>query len=102
MTNTPENRPDQIDRRLEALEAQIQEYREREQGNTQSILTLQSLSSELLDIARLHQQALRTAQLNAEADRAAIGELQAEVRGLQAESRRILDYLFGQRGNGEG
>lgn len=38
----------------------------------------------------------------ADADREQMRELQSEVRGLQAENRRILDYLFGQQRNGGG
>lgn len=38
----------------------------------------------------------------ADVDREQMRELQSEVRGLQAENRRILDYLFGQRRNGNG
>lgn len=33
---------------------------------------------------------------NAESDRVFMRELQLEVRGIQAESQRILEYLFGQ------
>lgn len=35
---------------------------------------------------------------NAEADRVFMREIQTEVRGLQSESQRILEYLFGQQG----
>lgn len=38
----------------------------------------------------------------ADADREQMREVQSEVRGLQAENRRILDYLFGQHRNGNG
>jgi methyl-accepting chemotaxis protein len=39
---------------------------------------------------------------NAEADRQLIVEMQTEVRGIQTENKRILEYLFGQqRRNGE-
>jgi hypothetical protein len=39
-------------------------------------------------------------QLGEEAheDRQVIREIQAEVRGIQTENQRILQYLFGQRG----
>jgi hypothetical protein len=43
-------------------------------------------------LARLMMQFIQ----NAESDRAFMRELQLEVRGIQAESQRILEYLFGQ------
>ncbi|WP_143171147.1 hypothetical protein [[Phormidium ambiguum] IAM M-71] len=51
----------------------------------------------MLAIASLHQQALRVSQLNAEAHRAQMREMQAEIRGIQTENQRILNYLFGQQ-----
>ena len=45
----------------------------------------------LLEIATLHQQNFETSQCNF--------EVQAEIRGLQTENRRILDRLFGQNGD---
>lgn len=47
-------------------------------------------------------QAMFESSRQADADREQMRELQSEVRGLQAENRRILDYLFGQRRNGNG
>jgi hypothetical protein len=37
----------------------------------------------------------------ADADRQAIREMQSEIRGLQAENRRILDVLLNQQGEQE-
>ncbi|MFN6474358.1 MAG: hypothetical protein RMY36_032395 [Nostoc sp. SerVER01] len=34
----------------------------------------------------------------AQQDRAVIREIQSEVRGIQTENQRILQYLFGQQG----
>lgn len=47
-------------------------------------------------------QAMFESSRQADADREQVRELQSEVRGLQAENRRILDYLFNQQRNGDG
>ena len=90
MTDTPV--PDNIDARLEALGSAIGELRQQLSENTAAITALQSATSELLDIARIHQQALRIAQQDAERDRAEFRE----------EIRRIWEYLLGQQPNGHG
>ena len=72
---------DDIDQRLEALGQQLGE-------NTLAIAILHQATSELLEIARLHQQGLRIAQARAYEDR--------------AEIRRIWEYLLGQQSNGNG
>lgn len=36
---------------------------------------------------------------NAEADRATIREMQADIRGIQTENPRILRHLFGEGNN---
>ena len=89
------NQTNEIDRRLEALEREITESRTRQEANTTSILTLQNLTSELLDIARLHQQGLRIAQQNADRDR-------EQMRVMQSEIQQIWQYLLSQSGNGHG
>lgn len=90
MTDTPV--PDNIDARLDALGSAIDELRTQLAENTTAITALQRATSELLDIARIHQQALRIAQQDAERDR-------AEFRD---EIRRIWEYLLGQQPNGHG
>lgn len=79
---------DEIDTRLESLSASLEDVRTHLGENTSTILTLQHMTSELLDIARLHQQGLRILQRDAEQDR--------------AEIRRIWEYLMSQSGNGRG
>lgn len=79
---------DDIDRRLEAHETALAEYRQRQEANAADITALQGLTSELLDIARLHQQALRLSQTRYE-------ETATEIR-------RIWEYLLGQQRNGNG
>jgi hypothetical protein len=90
MTETPASRFDDIDARLDALGSVIDDVREQLTQNTTAITALQTATAELLDIARIHQQALRIAQQNAERDR-------AEFRD---EIRRIWEYLLGQQPNG--
>ncbi|MEW6496372.1 MAG: hypothetical protein AB1589_28190 [Cyanobacteriota bacterium] len=89
---TPE-RLDEIDQRLEAHAEAIAQLRNQQQTNTATVTDLQRVTSELLDIARLHQQALRVSQVNADRDRAVIVENQVEIR-------RIWEYLLSTRNNG--
>jgi hypothetical protein len=56
--------------------------------NTAAIASIGQATSELLEIARLHQQGLRIAQARADEDR--------------AEIRRIWEYLLTQQSNGNG
>ena len=79
---------EEIDRRLETLETQVAQVKNQLSGNTSSIARLETLGSELLDIAQLHQRALRISQQREEEDR--------------AEIRRIWEYLLGQQRNGNG
>jgi chromosome segregation ATPase len=70
MTNST-GQVDEIDERLQALERAIADLRnevavtrEETRINNNVLLSLQGTIAELADIARLHQQALRTAQQN--------------------------------------
>jgi hypothetical protein len=102
---TDAEQPNNIDSRLETLgddldliRTQMRQVREETRFNSQTVSQLQSTVAELAEIARLHQQALRITERNAELDRTFIRELQTEVRGIQTENQRILEYLFGQQG----
>lgn len=88
--------------RLEQMAEEIGQIRAELGEDKRAIANLQRVSSELLDIARLHQQALRISQQNADADRAVIRDLQSQVRGIQTENQRIWEYLLGQQRNGNG
>lgn len=101
MTQSNENT---IDQRLTEVESQITDIRSRMQTDSQLFGSLQITVAELADIARLHQQALRAVQRDAEADRAQMREMQSEIRemlidirGIQTENQRILNHLFGQQ-----
>lgn len=100
MTQSNENT---IDQRLTEVENQITDIRSRMQTDSQLFGSLQLTVAELADIARLHQQALRVIQRDAEADRAQMREMQSEIRemlidirGIQTENQRILRHLFGE------
>ena len=88
MTDIPADRFDDIDARLDALGEEIAQIRTIVTSNSEAIAELRHATSELLDIARIHQQALRIAQQDA-----------AEFR---AEIRRIWEYLLRERPNGHG
>lgn len=110
MANSNEN---SVDQRLTEVESQITDIRSRMQTDSQLFGSLQLTVAELADIARLHQQALRIVQRDAEADRAQMREMQTQIRdmqseireilidirGIQTENQRILRHLFGERDN---
>lgn len=73
------------------------------QQNTEASLNQVAIAQRNTE-ASLNQLAALVVQFieNAQADRAVIREIQTEVRGLQTENRKILEYLFGQHPNGNG
>jgi chromosome segregation ATPase len=112
---------DQIFERLDQLSGSTGELRQSQQVSTerfdglaqsqQALTTRFDTLTQRFDDLALGQRNLQGAveQLtslmaqftqNAEADRAFMRELQTEVRGLQSENQRILEYLFGQQGDG--
>ncbi len=62
--------------------------------NTRDISRLESSIERLANIAEVHQQTLDLHQQNFNAVIGEMREMQAEVRGLQTEDRRILDQLI--------
>ncbi|MCL1475049.1 hypothetical protein [Argonema antarcticum] len=112
MTQTPDsNRIDRLEEDMQAVKELLSSSAAIADRNTQAINLiaghLDGLAvrfGQLAESQRITQSSIdqlaalmvRFAE-NAEADRAAIGELQSEVRGIQTENRRILDYLFGQQ-----
>jgi DNA repair ATPase RecN len=62
-----------------------------------SDLTERYINSSSNVIQRLDQAAERMIDVQLQTFRV-IEEMQAEVRGLQTENKRILDHLFGERG----
>lgn len=63
------NDPTEIDQRLEHLESEFAEYRD---STTASMTRLERLTGELLEIAQLHQRALRVSQQKQDTTDAAI------------------------------
>lgn len=103
MTNS-EMPSDNIDERLDTLgdeldqlRTEMRQVRDETRYNSQTISRLQGTVAELVEIARLHQQALRISERNAEQDREVTRQLLAEMRGIRTENQRILEHLFGQQ-----
>jgi hypothetical protein len=92
MTTEP---PNEIDQRLELIQTELREYRRLQESQALETTDLRRISSELLDIAQIHQQALRLSQQN-------FDTMQGEIRGLRTESRRILERLEQHVSNGHG
>ncbi len=111
----------QLNQRLDGIEQRLEEGFSRPASLVlDEVLALEQRTNERLDrlterVDRLaeNQQAMQStvgqliqaifeSSRQADADREQMRELQSEVRGLQAENRRILDYLFGQHRNGGG
>jgi hypothetical protein len=92
MSTEPSN---EIDQRLELLQTELREYRRLQESQMLETTDLRRISSELLDIAQIHQQALRLSQQN-------FDTMQGEIRGLRTESRRILERLEQHVSNGHG
>jgi hypothetical protein len=84
---------DSIDQRLEQLTQALAEFRIDLQENRASILTLQALGGQLLEIVTFQQQQLRALQQNTVL-------LQQNAEQDRAEMRRIWEYLLQQRPNG--
>ena len=120
---TQDSNDNEIDQRLERLESEFAQFRD---STTASMERLERLTGELLEIAQLHQRALRVSEQKQDRTDAAIQTLlthgdvvnrnldqlttamvqlaqNAEVD--RAETRRIWEYLESQQrnqGNGHG
>jgi ABC-type transporter Mla subunit MlaD len=75
------------DEMLDRLVGSINTLSDVAERNTRDISELKSSADGLLNVAQIHQQ-------NFEIVITEIREMQAEVRGLQTENRRILDQLI--------
>jgi ABC-type transporter Mla subunit MlaD len=81
-----------IDQQIERLLSAVSTLADVSQRNSQNI-------SRLANIAELHQRTSDMHQQNFNAVLGEIREMQAEVRGLQTENRRILDQLLNRTDN---
>jgi ABC-type transporter Mla subunit MlaD len=80
------------DEMLDRLVGSINTLADVAEQNTRDISELKSSANSLLSVAQIHQQ-------NFEIVIGEIQEIQAEVRGLQTENRRILDQLINRNGD---
>jgi ABC-type transporter Mla subunit MlaD len=80
------------DEMLDRLVGSINTLADVAEQNTRDISELKSSASSLLSVAQIHQQ-------NFEIVITEIQEMQAEIRGLQTENRRILDQLINRNGD---
>ncbi|MBA3923698.1 MAG: hypothetical protein H0X31_19200 [Nostocaceae cyanobacterium] len=103
------DRLDRIERILETMASGLNQVAEQQKINTTAIAKVNAqLEASVSDLVRLFLEsieeaeadraAIREMQVEAEADRVAIREMQSEVRGLQSENRRILEYLSSRNG----
>lgn len=118
----------QLNQRLESIEQRLEEGFSRPASLVlDEVLALEQRTNERLDrlAGRVEQlaenqqamqatvgqliQAMFESSRQADADRAAMRDvqtqvqlIQTQVQGIQTENRRILDYLFGQQRNGDG
>ncbi|KYC36847.1 hypothetical protein WA1_45130 [Scytonema hofmannii PCC 7110] len=94
----------QIAQQQQANTATISQIAQQQQANTATIsqLTQQQaeLKQELQDSISHLVSVIGNFVEEAQKDRAIIQELQSEVRGIQTENQRILQYLFGRQGQG--
>lgn len=95
MTNTelPGNninaRLNKLGNELDLLRTEMWQVSEEAPYNSQIISRLQSTVRQLLEIARLHQQALRISERNAEQDKKVTRQLLTEIQRIGIENQRI-------------
>jgi ABC-type transporter Mla subunit MlaD len=80
------------DEMLDRLVGSINTLVDVSERNTRDISELKSSVDGLLNVAQIHQQSFEVVITE-------IREMQAEVRGLQTENRRILDQLINRNGD---
>jgi hypothetical protein len=79
---------------LDRLVGSISTLAEVSERNTRDISDLKSSVEGLVNVAQIHQQSIEVVVTE-------IREMQAEVRGLQTENRRILDQLIDRNGDND-
>jgi hypothetical protein len=85
---------DMLDRLASTTTGLLTSVTDLSEQNTRDISHLRSSIERLANIAEVHQQTLDLHQQNFNAVIGEMREMQAEVRGLQTENRRILDQLI--------
>ncbi|WP_017314168.1 hypothetical protein [Mastigocladopsis repens] len=112
MTTSQPNRLDRIEAILLQTATRLDQVATQQQVNTDAIAQLEvTVEQNSTAISQLGQQLEASISHlvgvigdfveESQQDRVIIRELQSEVRGIQTENQRILQYLFGQQGRGE-
>ncbi|MBW4491433.1 MAG: hypothetical protein KME12_27110 [Trichocoleus desertorum ATA4-8-CV12] len=93
-----------IDARAEAIFLALDQLRQRQEASQSQIERLGEEQHNLTALVGALIQGIDRSAAEAAADRAVMQQMQSEVRGLQTENHRILEYLQEQRrddaGNG--
>lgn len=94
---TPEQRLDQIERLMATAARNLNENTRQINENTQGLASLrasqQQTDEHMRRLSDIFVDTIRViGQMQSE-----IQEIRTEIRGLQRENQRILDYLFGER-----
>jgi hypothetical protein len=79
---------------LDRLVGSVSNLIDLSEQNTRSISRLETSVESLVNVAQIHQQNFEVIFTELQRQGADIQEMQAEVRGLQTENRRILDQLI--------
>ncbi len=83
---------------LDRLVGSVSNLIDLSEQNTRSISRLETSIESLVNVAQIHQQNFEVIFTELQRQGADIREMQAEVRGLQTENRRILDQLINRNG----
>ena len=91
------NRIQGIDARTEAIFLALDQLRQRQEASQSQIERLGEEQHNLTGLVGALIQGIDRTATEAAADRAVMQQMQSEVRGLQTENHRILEYLQEQR-----
>jgi chromosome segregation ATPase len=91
------NRIQGIDARTEAIFLALDQLRQRQEASQSQIEKLGEEQHNLTGLVGALIQGIDRTATEAAADRAVMQQMQSEVRGLQTENHRILEYLQEQR-----
>jgi hypothetical protein len=86
------------DEMLDRLVGSVSNLIDLSEQNTRSMSRLETSVESLVNVAQIHQQNFEVIFTELQRQGADIREMQAEVRGLQTENRRILDQLINRNG----
>lgn len=91
-----------LDARTEAIFLALDQLRQRQEASQSQIERLGEEQHNLTSLVGALIQGIDRTATEAAADRAVMTQMQSEVRGLQTENHRILEYLQEQRRGGNG